>query len=122
MLRACSKTTIEQLKITNHAQLASLRKEHTLAIEKKNIQLKESSKMLSEMHELHLELATEIVETECKARRSGNEVMQLKACHKTLKNRMSTQRHEVNSLADDVRMDKITSKHWSQRYLITRMP
>ena len=92
MLRACSKTTIEQLKITDCAQLGSLRKEHALAIERQNIQLKGSSKMLSEMHELHLELAIETVQTEHKARQSGNEVLQPKDCHKTLKNRMSTQK------------------------------
>jgi hypothetical protein len=102
-IKADRNFTISELKVAHRMKFADLKKVHAAAIEEKNHRIKAASKMLTDMHELHLELAAEIIQVKRNARLSGADVKKLKEGNTALKSRLMIQKQEMNSLIDEVR-------------------
>jgi len=73
-IKADRNFTISELKVAYCMKFADLKKAHAAAIEERNHQIKAASKMLTDMHELHLDLAAEIIQVKRNARLSGADV------------------------------------------------
>jgi hypothetical protein len=66
-IKADRNLTISELKVAHCMKFADLKKLHAPAIEEENHRIKAALKMLTEMHELHMELAAEIIQVKCNA-------------------------------------------------------